>query len=259
MRRLRYSTAIVLAMFAAISRSVCQTPTLMRPVFRTSCKSSEPERIGKTCRVSRRGPSPENTFDQVELLDDRIEDFRRAQDLELRGDKLRIVGVPLALTGGERLVVVRPHFHGHLGQVSAREEVNGHARRDHDEQENQDDEPGAHLDDAPVVEKMEFDLAGFDHNRREPLGPDKILIKSRLANANGEFRSTGPAPRCSKGILHPEEELVPKVIRTSGRREIVDEAIIGSERAVPGESILQSEVGLKRIFGDRGVRRARRS
>ena len=86
----------------------------------------------------------------------------------------------------------------------SREEVDRNAGRHHHEQEDQDDETGAHLDDAPVVEKVEFDLAGFDHKRRGPLG----LIKyssNRGSQTQMEFRLDHPAPGCSKRVLHPEE------------------------------------------------------
>ena len=103
---------------------------------------------------------------QIQLLNHRIEDLRLLQDLELRGDELRVVG---ALAAGSQNLhwagIIQFHFHRDLGEIFLGEKIDRDPRRNHDQEERQQDQPHAELDYPPVVKEVQFDFVGFVHKR----------------------------------------------------------------------------------------------
>jgi hypothetical protein len=142
------------------------------------------------------------------------------QDLKLRADKLRI-GPSRAhhVQRVNALVVVGLNFHRHLGQVLAGEKHHIDTRRDHHEEEREEDQPHAHFEDAPDIEEVQFDFGGFVHwiwvsclERGR-----KLILRAALSQRWRLGISTGAGGVRSKIITTGEEDSVSHVIAKSLR------------------------------------------
>ena len=129
-------------------------------------------------------------LDQFQPFDDRVENLRGLQNLELRGHKLRIVAAHhAAAEHADRVGAVRFHLHAHPREILARHEIRRHARRDHDEKKGEQDQTHAHLDGAPVVEEVKFDLVGFVH--RKGIGSDGTGAMRMTVASENSFAGRG--------------------------------------------------------------------